>query len=122
MAKTSGSRCGGLYALAVTLSAAGCVQPAERIATSLTDYGLDATQAQCIGAQLERNLSTGQLQQLGRAARAYSDANTSPGRLALSDLVRVGSQINDIQVPIEVGKAASTCGVLADSLNAPDTF
>lgn len=99
-------------ALIVLLPFAGCVNPSERIATSLTASGLEAGQAQCIGDRLERNLSIGQLQELGRAARAYNEDDPSPGRLTASDLVRVASRFENAKVPIEVGKAAAGCGVL----------
>lgn len=91
---------------------AACVIPSARIATSLTRYGLDARQSQCVGDRLEANLSLGQLQQLGRAARAFNDGDTTPGRLTPSDLVRVSSRVDDPKIPIEVAKAAAGCGML----------
>jgi hypothetical protein len=97
-----------LGAIALT----GCVNPSERIASSLTRYGLDQGQAQCVGDRLEANLSIGQLQQHRRAARAYNEGDTTPGRLTVADLIRVSSRIEDVKVPIEVGKAAAGCGVL----------
>lgn len=103
----------GLSALpAACLGTAGCVDASERIATSLTRYGLDPNQAQCVGERLEANLSLGQLRQLGRAARAYNQGDTTPGRLTAGDLIRVSSRIEDVKVPLEVGKAAGRCGVL----------
>lgn len=94
---------------------AGCVNPSEKIATGLTRYGLDRTQARCVGDRLERNLSIGQLQQLGRAARAVNEGDTTPGRLTISDFIRVSSRFENPKVPIEVGKAAAGCGVLTGS-------
>lgn len=91
---------------------AACVNPSARIATSLTRYGLDAQQSQCVGDRLEANLSLGQLQKLGRAARAFNEGDTTPGQLTPSDFVRVASRIDDPQVPIEVAKAAAGCGML----------
>ena len=90
---------------------AACVNPSERIATSLTRYGLDAQQSQCVGERLEANLSLGQLQQLGRAARAINENDTTPGQLTPSDLIRVAGRIKDPKVPIEVAKAAANCGM-----------
>lgn len=101
-----------MSAVAVALAVSGCVDPSERISTSLTASGLEATQAQCIGDRLERNLSISQLQELGRAARAYGKGDTTPGRLTVSDLVRVASRFDKPKVPIEVGKAAARCGLL----------
>lgn len=93
----------------------GCADPSTRIAGALTAYGLDAGQARCVGDRLERNLSVGQLRQLARAARAYSGGDTTPGRLTVSDLIRVGSRFENAEVPIEIGKAAAGCGVLASA-------
>lgn len=99
-------------ALVALVLVPGCADPSTRIASALSAYGLDAGQAQCVGDRLERNLSVGQLQQLARAARAYSKGDTTPGRPTLSDLIRVSSQFESAEVPIEVGKAAAGCGVL----------
>ncbi len=95
---------------------AGCVSPSARIASALTRYGLDAQQAQCAGDRLEDRLSLGQLQQLGRAARSVAQVDTSPGRLTVSDLIRVSAQIRDPQIAIEVTRAAVRCGVVAQSI------
>lgn len=50
---------------------------------------LGSQQATCVGDRLEANLSLGQVQQLGRAARAYGKDDKTPGRLTAEDLVRV---------------------------------
>jgi hypothetical protein len=103
--------CLGL-AFFAAFSLAGCATPSARIATELTRYGLDATQAACVGDRLEANLSIGQLQELGRAARAIKEGDNTPGRLTASDLLRVASRIEDPRVPIEVAKAAAGCGIV----------
>lgn len=103
-------------ALFATLILGGCVNPSQKISSELGRYGLDASQAECVGDTLEDNLSIGQLQQLGRAAKAYSRNDTSPGRLTVSDLVRVASQFDDARVPLEVGRAAARCGVIDAAL------
>lgn len=96
-----------------SLGTAACVNPSRAISTELTRYGLDSGQATCVGDRLESSLSIGQLQQLGRAARAYTTDDATPGRLTVSDLVRVASRIEDPKVPLEVGRAAAGCGVLS---------
>ena len=96
--------------------AAGCVDPSTSIATELGRYGLDATQARCVGERLETNLSIGQLQELARAAGAVNRGDTTPGRLTASDLIRVSSQVRDPKIPIEVLRAANGCGVAASLL------
>ena len=94
------------------LLVSGCASPSVRIADELGGYGLSPSQALCVGQRLQRNLSLGQLQQLARAAGAFSKGDTTPGRLTPSDLLRVARQIDDPKVAIEVGKAAAGCGVL----------
>ncbi|WP_258044698.1 hypothetical protein [Sphingomonas citricola] len=101
-------------ALAAALSLAACVNPSAKIAGSLEGYGFQPTQSQCVGDRLEANLSLGQLQQLGRAARAAREGDTTPGRLTASDFVRVAGQVKDPKVALEVGKAAAGCGILTD--------
>jgi len=98
--------------LAAALS--GCVNPSARIATSLEGYGFDPAQSQCVGDRLEAHLSLGQLQQLGKAARATREGDTTPGRLTVSDFVRAAAQVRDPKVPFEVAKAAAGCGVLTN--------
>jgi hypothetical protein len=90
------SRIGLVGAGIATVSLAACVNP------------------QCVGDRLEANLSLGQLQQLGRAAKASREGDTTPGRLTASDFVRVSGQVKDPKVPLEVGKAAAACGILTD--------
>ena len=109
------TRIAGLAALAIgTVSLGACVNPSAKIATSLEGYGFQPAQSQCVGDRLEANLSLGQLQQLGRAAKASREGDTTPGRLTVSDFVRVSGQVKDPKVPLEVGKAAAGCGILAD--------
>lgn len=98
--------------VAVRLSS--CASASARIATSLQRYGLDRTQAACMGTRLQSSLSLGQLRQLGRAA---AELDGAPGRaLRPDDLFRAAARIDDLKVPIEVAKAASGCGLLASRL------
>lgn len=103
---------GLVVAGSATFAVAGCVDPSAKIATSLEGYGFQPAQSQCVGDRLEANLSLGQLQQLGRAARATREGDTTPGRLTVSDFVRAAGQVKDPKVAIEVGKAAAGCGIL----------
>ena len=95
------------------LSAAACASsPKERIADTLTAYGLDRQRAECMGGHIQRDLSTGQLIQLAQAARAYRDKDTDPGRLGLDDLLRVSSQIKDPKIPLTIARAGGRCGLV----------
>ncbi|SFO26927.1 hypothetical protein [Sphingomonas sp. OK281] len=109
------ARIAGLLTVGIgALSLAACVNPSAKIATSLEGYGFQPTQSQCVGDRLEANLSLGQLQQLGRAAKASREGDTTPGRLTVGDFIRVSGKVKDPKVPLEVGKAAAACGILTD--------
>jgi len=95
---------------AMTLSA--CAAPATRISTGLQRYGLDEARSDCVGTRLQRELSLGQLRQLGRAAAAFRSGDTSIGALTPADLIRVASEIKDPAIAVAVAKAAAGCGVL----------
>ena len=95
---------------AVSLSA--CAAPATRISSVLQRYGLDEGRADCVGNRLQSDLSLGQLQQLGRAAAAYRQGDTTPGALTVGDLLRVAGELKDPAIALSVGKAAAGCGVL----------
>ena len=100
-----------LACIGIALVAVACTPPSTRIATGLERYGLDSQRSTCVGQRLERNLSLGQLQQLGNAAAAYRRDDPNPGQLTAGDLIRVASEIRDPKIALEVGKAAATCGV-----------
>jgi hypothetical protein len=100
----------------LALLVAGCVTPSAQIATAMTGYGFAPAQSQCVGERITANLSLSQLQQLGRAARAARQGDTSPGRLTVGDFLRVAGEVKDPEVALEVGKAAAGCGVLADAV------
>lgn len=101
---------------AALLLVSGCASPSVRIADALGGYGLNATQALCVGQRLQANLSLAQLQQLARAAGAFTKGDTTPGRVTPTDLFRVASQIDDPKVAIEVARAGSACGVIGSIL------
>lgn len=99
--------------IAAALALPGCVTtPAERIADTLTGYGLDRTRAECVGGHLQRELSVSQLLELGRAASAYRANDPNPDRLGLDDLLRVSSQIRDPKIPLTIARSAGRCGVV----------
>lgn len=107
----------GTALLVVTASVAvSCASPSSRIANGLSEYGLSEGPARCMGDRLQSRLSLGQLQQLGRAARAFGQNDTTPGRLTASDLIRASTQVQDVKVPLEVTKAAASCGALKEAV------
>ena len=108
-----GNRIRTLGSMVLTLmSVAACASPSERISDELGGYGMNSSQALCVGQRLERNLSLPQLQQLASAARALTRGDSTPGRFTAADLLRVASEIRDPEIAIEVAKAANGCAVL----------
>lgn len=100
----------------VSFGVVSCAGASSQIATALTGYGLDAGQSRCVGDDLQAHLSIHQLKELGRVARNYTANNPDPARFTVRDLVRVSGRFDDPRIPLEVGKAAASCGVLADAL------
>lgn len=99
-------------ALLMATALLGCAAPATRVSSGLQRYGLDEQRADCVGTRLQRDLSLGQLQKLGRAAAAYRKGDTDPGVLTVGDLLRVAGELKDPAIAVAVGKAAAGCGVL----------
>jgi hypothetical protein len=91
------------------LTVAACATPSDRISDALVGYGLAPDQARCVGDRLQSRLS------LARLARAYREQDPNPSQLNAGDLIRVASQVQDIRVPIEVGKAAAGCGIVPNT-------
>ncbi len=100
-----------LFVIAALLPLAACASPSARIADSLTGFGLDSGRANCVGADLQRNLSTAQLLELGRVARAYRMRDPDPSRLTASDLLRAASEIDDPSIALTVARAAGRCNL-----------
>ncbi|RXD02348.1 hypothetical protein EQZ23_17030 [Sphingomonas sp. UV9] len=84
--------------------------PPAKIAISLEGYGFQPSQSQCVGDRLEANLSLGQLQQLGRAAKASRDGDTTTDRLTVSDFIRVSGQVKDPKRAIRSYRTPATSG------------
>jgi len=97
--------------IAALLALSACASPKERIADSLVGFGLDQSRADCVGADLQRNLSTGQLLELGRVARSYRQRDPDPSQLTLSDLLRAASEINDPAIALTIARAAGRCNL-----------
>ena len=100
-----------LVALALSMTACAAT-PKARIADTLTRYGIERSQAECVGGDLQNNLSIGQLQELARVANAYRSDDPDPARLTMNDLLRVSSEIKDPAVPLAVARAAGRCGLV----------
>lgn len=69
-------------ALTLALVAAACATPADKITTALTDYGLPAKQARCMGERLQDRLSLAQLNRLGELARQ----NRGQGKVSVNQI------------------------------------
>ncbi|NJC06816.1 hypothetical protein GGQ97_002609 [Sphingomonas kaistensis] len=100
-----------LFLIAAVFTASACASPKDRIAEGLTGYGVAEAPAQCVGAQLQRSLSLGQLQELGRVASATRARDPDPSRLTIDDFLRAASEVRDPRIAIEVAKAAGRCNL-----------
>ena len=81
------------------------------MAPQLTRYGLDATQAQCVGERLSSALSVWQLRQLERIARLVPEGHFGPGPLGIDELIEVAGHVEDRAVRPVLVDAAGQCGV-----------
>lgn len=88
------------------------------VAPELARYGLDATEARCVGDRLGTSLNPLQLRRFVRAAGAVRQGYFDPARLTVRDLVYVASSIADPQVRAAVDGANDGCGVSADPIAA----
>ena len=98
------------FAACIAIAIAGCAS--QRISNALERYGVSREKAECIGDSLSDRLSVGQLQALGRAARAYRAIDTSNIPLTMVDLTRVAAELRDPVIPIEIVRAGVKCAVL----------
>lgn len=99
------------FLIAAVFTVAACASPKDRIADGLTGYGVAEAPARCVGERLQQNLSIGQLQELGRVARATRARDPDPSRLTLDDFLRAASEVRDPKIAIEVAKAAGRCNL-----------
>lgn len=99
-------------AFGLGLSACATTPPSARIADALSGYGLDRTRAECVGGHLQRDLSVGQLLELGRAVREARARDPNPARVTADDLLRVSGNLRDPAIAIAVAKAAGRCGLV----------
>ena len=109
----------GCSTVALAISA-GCAS--QRISSALVRYGVPPDKADCVGDSLSDRLSVGQLQSLGRAARAYQSIDRSSIPLTLIDLARVAAELRDPVIPIEIVRAGIKCAVLPTGTTTPALF
>ena len=105
-----------LLPLALTAGCAGYAidyvkSKREIIGSELARYGLNATQSACIVGRLGETLNPWQLRQLQQAASGVTRGYSDPNRLQMSDLLWVSRHVNDPKVALELGTAASACGL-----------
>ena len=77
----------------------------------LLRYGLDLTQARCVGDKLGERLQPRQLRMFARAASAVHDGWFEPGRLTLRDLSYVASHQPDDAFGPAFDRAIGLCNV-----------
>lgn len=116
-----------LLPLFLMLALAGCagqlrdfVGPRSSIVSpQLIRYGLDLTQARCVGEQLGGTLSPLQLRLFARAAGTVRQGYYEPERLTMRDLIWVATAMNDRNVPPALARANAACGVAIVTHDAP---
>lgn len=96
-----------LLALALPLLAlAACASPAQRIATTLSGYGVPPAQARCMGDKLQSRLSLGQLRRLDEISRLDSQRL---GKMSLSDIAAKLTDPRDAELAAEFLRAGVGC-------------
>ena len=111
--------------LALTPGCAGYaidyVKPkSEIIGGELTRYGLDANQSACVIGRVGETLNPWQLRQLQKAASGVTRGYSDPDRLQMSDLLWVSRHVDDPKVALELGSAATACGLGAANVASAD--
>ncbi len=123
MTRSSTLRFAALVALSVTAGGCATGYLADRledrgnvVRAQLVRFGLEADKAQCVGDQLGRRLSYGQLRQLEIRARAVRQGLGNPGRLSTNDLTIAANNTGDRETRGELDRAIGDCGVRAATL------
>ncbi len=94
--------------LAALALLAACATPSQRIAARLTDYGVPAAQAQCMGDRLQSRLSTAQLQRLGSLSRLNEQRL---GQMTVVEIARTFNSPQDAALAVELVRAGIGCVV-----------
>lgn len=94
---------------------------AALVSQDMARYGLNESEARCVGERLGNSLSIWQLRQL-IAAGAGEHGEAGAARLTVRDLLRVGSQVRDPEVTLEVAGATSGCGVSVSKIVSATPF
>ena len=92
----------------------------EIIGGELTRYGLDADQSVCVIGRVGETLNPWQLRQLQKAASGVTRGYSDPNRLQMSDLLWVSRHVDDPKVALELGSAATACGLGAANVASAD--
>lgn len=85
----------------------------------LLRFGLDLTQARCVGDKLGERLRPRQLRMFARAASALHDGWFEPGRLTLRDLAYLAAHNPDSAFGPALERAIGLCNVAMPPVPAP---
>jgi hypothetical protein len=85
----------------------------------LLRFGLDLTQARCVGDKLGERLRPRQLRMFARAASAVHDGWFEPGRLTLRDLAYLAAHNPDAAFAPALDRAIGLCNVAMPLAAAP---
>lgn len=86
---------------------AGCATPAQRITARLTEYGVPAAPARCMGDRLQSRLSLAQLQRLDEIGKTLERDRI--GRLTLREISRALDRPADVGLVSELVRASVVC-------------
>jgi hypothetical protein len=92
--------------LVVLALLAACATPAQRITSKLTEYGVPAPQARCMGDRLQAQLSASQLQRLGEIGRLNRDRI---GHMTVNDIAATLNKPGDEALVAEVVRSGLSC-------------
>lgn len=85
-----------------------CATPSQRIAAKLTDYGVPAREAQCMGDRLQSRLSVSELKRLNDISRIAEDRR---GRMTVADIARTFNSPQDAGLAVELVRAGIGCAI-----------
>ena len=83
------------------------------VSPQLIRYGLDMTQARCVGERLGETLRPKPLRLFTRAASSVRQGYYDPSRLTMRDLAWVATAMRNSEVSVALARANAACGVAA---------
>ncbi len=99
-------RLAAIISLAAFGLLSACATPSQRIASKLTDYGVPAREAQCMGDKLTTRLTLSQLKRLNDITRTDGDRI---GRMSIPEIAGHFTRPEDAMIGAEILRAGLGC-------------